>query len=67
MTEHGDYDYDSHKWYCNCWQTSKEWEDIHDYSPPLASGEVRANSAVSDPVAKSNLKKPESDEFSVDD
>jgi hypothetical protein len=35
--------------------------------PPVASAEVGANSAVGDPVAKSNLKKPESDEFNVDD
>ena len=33
MPEHGDYHIGLRKWYCNYWQSSKEWEDIHDYAP----------------------------------
>jgi len=67
MPEHGDYNFQSRKWYCSSWQTSKEWEDIHDYSPPYPSAEVRVHSAVRDPAVKSNLKKLESNELDVDD
>jgi hypothetical protein len=38
MPEHGDYDTGLRRWYCNYWQSSKEWEDIHDYSPSDPSG-----------------------------
>ncbi|HKR57915.1 MAG TPA: hypothetical protein VJR67_03515 [Candidatus Nitrosopolaris sp.] len=67
LPEHGDYDYESRKWYCSCWQTSKEWEDIHDYSPPFPSAGVRVHSAVPDQALKSNENKLESNEFDVDD
>jgi hypothetical protein len=40
MPEHGDYDTGLRRWYCNYWQSSKEWEDIHDYSPSDASAET---------------------------
>jgi hypothetical protein len=33
LPEHGDYDTGLRRWYCNYWQSSKEWEDIHDYAP----------------------------------
>jgi hypothetical protein len=33
MPEHGDYNEDLRKWYCNYWVTAEEWEDIHDYAP----------------------------------
>jgi len=67
LSEHGDYDYESHKWYCSCWQTSKEWEDIHDYSPPFPSTIVRAHSAVPDPALKNDENKLDSNEFELDD
>ncbi|MGB7953248.1 MAG: hypothetical protein WCF23_04645 [Candidatus Nitrosopolaris sp.] len=40
MPEHGDYHAGSRRWYCNYWQSSKEWEDIHDYAPPDTSAET---------------------------
>ena len=40
MPEHGDYHAGSRRWYCNYWQSSKEWEDIHDYAPPDPSTET---------------------------
>jgi hypothetical protein len=33
LPEHGDYHTGLRKWYCNYWQSSEEWEDIHDYTP----------------------------------
>jgi hypothetical protein len=33
MPVHGDYNEDTHKWYCSYWLTSEEWEDIHGYTP----------------------------------
>jgi hypothetical protein len=32
MPVHGDYNEDTHKWYCSYWLTSEEWEDIHGYT-----------------------------------
>ena len=40
MPEHGDYDVGSRRWYCSYWQTSEEWEDIHDYDPSDPSKET---------------------------
>ncbi|MFZ0220360.1 MAG: hypothetical protein WAM42_01535 [Candidatus Nitrosopolaris sp.] len=40
MSEHGDYDVGSRRWYCSYWQTSEEWEDIHDYDPSDPSRET---------------------------
>jgi hypothetical protein len=40
MPEHGDYNPRSRKWYCNYWQSSEEWEDIHDYAAPDPSAEL---------------------------
>lgn len=36
--EHGQHDPQSGKWFCGYWMTIEEWEDVHDYSPPLAKG-----------------------------
>jgi hypothetical protein len=47
MPEHGDYHAGSRKWYCNYWQSSKEWEDIHDYAPPDPSAETTDDASSS--------------------
>lgn len=31
VPEHGDYNPDLRKWYCDRWLSREEWEDIHDY------------------------------------
>jgi len=33
MPEHGNYNSDSQKWFCNYWMTLQEWKDLHDYMP----------------------------------
>jgi hypothetical protein len=33
MPEHGDYDVESRRWYCSYWQTTEEWQEVHDYDP----------------------------------
>ena len=40
MPEHGHYETGLRRWYCNYWQSSKEWEDIHDYAPSDPSAET---------------------------
>jgi hypothetical protein len=40
MPEHGDYDAGSRRWYCSYWQTSEEWQDIHDYDPSHSSRDI---------------------------
>jgi hypothetical protein len=37
MPEHGDYHIESRRWYCDYWQSSEEWEEIHDYAPSYPS------------------------------
>lgn len=55
MPEHGDYHTGLRRWYCNYWQSSKEWEDIHDYSPSDPSAESRED--VYDKVTSEKLEK----------
>jgi hypothetical protein len=43
MTEHGDYDSELKKWFCNYWMSEDEWMDIHSYSPLNASEEKEAD------------------------
>ncbi|AIC15970.1 hypothetical protein [Nitrososphaera viennensis] len=39
MPEHGELDPQSqNRWFCGYWMTQEEWEDIHDYAPPAATG-----------------------------
>jgi hypothetical protein len=33
MSEHGNYDKSSGKWYCSYWMSAEEWENIHGYAP----------------------------------
>jgi hypothetical protein len=33
MPEHGEYDQDSKKWYCEYWMSLQEWSQVHYYSP----------------------------------
>jgi hypothetical protein len=40
MPEHGDYDAGLRRWYCRYWQTSEEWEDVHDYDPSCPSRDI---------------------------
>ena len=47
MPEHGEYHAGSRKWYCNYWQSSKEWEEIHDYAPPDPSAETSDDASTS--------------------
>lgn len=54
MPEHGDYDAGSRRWYCNYWQSSKEWEDIHDYDPSDPSTET-----IYDPFRGGKAEEPE--------
>ena len=53
MPEHGDYDVGSRRWYCSYWQTSEEWQDVHDYDPSYPSREIN------DPVKGNNTEKQE--------
>jgi hypothetical protein len=55
MPEHGDYHTGLRRWYCNYWQSSKEWEDIHDYSPSDPSAEITED--VYDRVTSEKLEK----------
>ncbi len=36
MPEHGDYEPESMKWFCEYWMPIDDWYDIHDYSPPTS-------------------------------
>lgn len=40
--EHGQHDPQADKWFCGYWMTLEEWEDVHDYAPPLAKGAAAA-------------------------
>jgi len=53
MPEHGDCDVESRRWYCSYWQTSEEWQDVHDYDPSYPSIEIN------DPVKGNNTEKQE--------
>lgn len=53
MPEHGDYDVESRRWYCSYWQTSEEWQDVHDYDPSYPSREIN------DTVRGNNTEKQE--------
>ena len=33
MPQHGEYDQDSKKWYCEYWMSLQEWNQVHYYSP----------------------------------
>jgi hypothetical protein len=33
MPQHGDYDQGSKRWYCECWMSLQEWNEVHHYSP----------------------------------
>ena len=33
MPQHGDYDQEKIRWFCNNWMDKKEWLEIHGYSP----------------------------------
>ena len=33
MPQHGDYDQDSKRWYCEYWMSLQEWNEVHHYSP----------------------------------
>ena len=37
MPQHGDYDQNNTKWFCNKWVDKKEWLEIHGYSPLSAN------------------------------
>lgn len=43
--EHGQHDPQADRWFCGYWMTIEEWEDVHDYAPPLAK---RAAAAAKD-------------------
>jgi hypothetical protein len=32
--QHGDYDTQQQKWFCDYWMSQEEWLDIHNYAPP---------------------------------
>jgi hypothetical protein len=32
MPQHGDYDQDSKRWYCEYWMSLQEWKEVHHYS-----------------------------------
>lgn len=32
MSEHGEFNKDTNKVYCNYWMTIEEWDDIHSYT-----------------------------------
>ena len=33
MPQHGDYDQDNLKWFCNKWIDKRRWLEIHGYTP----------------------------------
>jgi hypothetical protein len=37
MSQHGDYDQKTLKWFCNGWIDKKQWLEIHGYSPILTN------------------------------
>jgi hypothetical protein len=45
--EHGQHDPQADRWFCGYWMTLEEWEDVHDYAPPLAK-EAPAAAAAKD-------------------
>jgi hypothetical protein len=36
MPQHGDYDQETIRWFCNRWMDKKQWLEIHGYSPVSA-------------------------------
>ena len=49
MAEHGDYDSELKKWFCNYWMSEDEWLDIHSYSPLNASEEKEGDDRKDEP------------------
>jgi hypothetical protein len=43
MPQHGDYDQDSKKWYCEYWMSLQEWNEVHYYSPSNTAEEEGNN------------------------
>ena len=39
MPQHGDYDQENLKWFCNKWIDKRRWLEIHGYSPIFTNTE----------------------------
>jgi hypothetical protein len=46
MPEHGEYDQENAKWFCNKWIDKKQWLEIHGYSPIFTNIELNEDEVI---------------------